>query len=328
MQRSLYRTGRARPRSSRWRGARKRGRRCPAERALRSGPTTLAACCARRGCIRPARTSPPGGSTRPPCAPSRTRRSRGRCGCRRRSACSPPPTGSSAGPPGTWTSSTRSAGYPRRRPPGREVPQPVGHHRVDPGRAARRQQGPDGPDHLRRGLHVPEVAGEHRRAEADDPVAQHGALPRRPGHRPGGLSRHRGVLVRPGRRLRRGGAAAGRAGLHLPAARRHVAGLPERPGAARRDRRSAARTPSTCTCATSSRSTPRSRQARRHGHDHHLCRGNFRSSWAASGGYDFVAEALFRELAVDGFFLEYDDERRRVRAAAVRAEGQDGCSAW
>jgi 5-methyltetrahydropteroyltriglutamate--homocysteine methyltransferase len=41
----------------------------------------------------------------------------------------------------------------------------------------------------------------------------------------------------------------------------------------------------------------------------HMCRGNFRSSWAASGGYDFVAEALFTELAVDGFFLEYDDER-------------------
>ena len=41
----------------------------------------------------------------------------------------------------------------------------------------------------------------------------------------------------------------------------------------------------------------------------HLCRGNFRSSWAASGGYDFVAEALFSSLAVDGFFLEYDDDR-------------------
>jgi 5-methyltetrahydropteroyltriglutamate--homocysteine methyltransferase len=41
----------------------------------------------------------------------------------------------------------------------------------------------------------------------------------------------------------------------------------------------------------------------------HLCRGNFRSSWAASGGYDFVAEALFNDLAVDGFFLEYDDDR-------------------
>jgi 5-methyltetrahydropteroyltriglutamate--homocysteine methyltransferase len=41
----------------------------------------------------------------------------------------------------------------------------------------------------------------------------------------------------------------------------------------------------------------------------HMCRGNFRSSWVASGGYDFVAEALFSELNVDGFFLEYDDER-------------------
>jgi 5-methyltetrahydropteroyltriglutamate--homocysteine methyltransferase len=41
----------------------------------------------------------------------------------------------------------------------------------------------------------------------------------------------------------------------------------------------------------------------------HMCRGNFRSSWAAEGGYDFVAEALFGELGVDGFFLEFDDAR-------------------
>ena len=41
----------------------------------------------------------------------------------------------------------------------------------------------------------------------------------------------------------------------------------------------------------------------------HMCRGNFRSSWAAEGSYDFVAEALFSELGVDGFFLEYDDAR-------------------
>jgi 5-methyltetrahydropteroyltriglutamate--homocysteine methyltransferase len=41
----------------------------------------------------------------------------------------------------------------------------------------------------------------------------------------------------------------------------------------------------------------------------HMCRGNFRSSWVAEGGYDFVAEALFGELQVDGFFLEYDDAR-------------------
>jgi 5-methyltetrahydropteroyltriglutamate--homocysteine methyltransferase len=41
----------------------------------------------------------------------------------------------------------------------------------------------------------------------------------------------------------------------------------------------------------------------------HMCRGNFRSSWVAEGGYDFVAEVLFNELEVDGFFLEYDDTR-------------------
>ncbi len=41
----------------------------------------------------------------------------------------------------------------------------------------------------------------------------------------------------------------------------------------------------------------------------HMCRGNFRSSWAAEGGYDFVAEALLNDLEVDGFFMEWDDER-------------------
>jgi 5-methyltetrahydropteroyltriglutamate--homocysteine methyltransferase len=41
----------------------------------------------------------------------------------------------------------------------------------------------------------------------------------------------------------------------------------------------------------------------------HMCRGNFRSSWVAEGGYDFVAEALFSDLAVDGFFMEWDDAR-------------------
>lgn len=41
----------------------------------------------------------------------------------------------------------------------------------------------------------------------------------------------------------------------------------------------------------------------------HLCRGNFRSTHAASGGYEPVAEALFRAMNVDVYFLEYDDER-------------------
>jgi 5-methyltetrahydropteroyltriglutamate--homocysteine methyltransferase len=41
----------------------------------------------------------------------------------------------------------------------------------------------------------------------------------------------------------------------------------------------------------------------------HSCRGNFQSSWAAEGSWDFVAEALLNELEVDGFFMEWDDER-------------------
>jgi len=41
----------------------------------------------------------------------------------------------------------------------------------------------------------------------------------------------------------------------------------------------------------------------------HLCRGNFQSSWFAEGGYEPVAEVLFNDIQVDGYFLEYDDER-------------------
>jgi 5-methyltetrahydropteroyltriglutamate--homocysteine methyltransferase len=41
----------------------------------------------------------------------------------------------------------------------------------------------------------------------------------------------------------------------------------------------------------------------------HLCRGNFKSAWVASGGYEPVAEILLTEMAVNAFFLEYDDER-------------------
>jgi 5-methyltetrahydropteroyltriglutamate--homocysteine methyltransferase len=41
----------------------------------------------------------------------------------------------------------------------------------------------------------------------------------------------------------------------------------------------------------------------------HLCRGNFQSHWAASGGYEPVAEALLSEMKVDAYFLEYDDAR-------------------
>jgi 5-methyltetrahydropteroyltriglutamate--homocysteine methyltransferase len=41
----------------------------------------------------------------------------------------------------------------------------------------------------------------------------------------------------------------------------------------------------------------------------HSCRGNFRSTFIASGGYEYVAEKLFGEVNLDGYFLEYDSER-------------------
>ena len=41
----------------------------------------------------------------------------------------------------------------------------------------------------------------------------------------------------------------------------------------------------------------------------HLCRGNFASAWVAEGAYDPVAEVLFNELKVDGYFLEFDSPR-------------------
>ena len=41
----------------------------------------------------------------------------------------------------------------------------------------------------------------------------------------------------------------------------------------------------------------------------HMCRGNNQSMWAAEGSYDLVADALFNQLEVDGFFMEWDDER-------------------
>jgi 5-methyltetrahydropteroyltriglutamate--homocysteine methyltransferase len=41
----------------------------------------------------------------------------------------------------------------------------------------------------------------------------------------------------------------------------------------------------------------------------HLCRGNSESAWIAAGGYEWVAEVLFNEIAADGYFLEYDSPR-------------------
>ena len=41
----------------------------------------------------------------------------------------------------------------------------------------------------------------------------------------------------------------------------------------------------------------------------HICRGNFRSTWFSSGGYEPVAKTLFGGCKIDGFFLEYDSDR-------------------
>src|SRR5699024_1833931 len=41
----------------------------------------------------------------------------------------------------------------------------------------------------------------------------------------------------------------------------------------------------------------------------HVCRGNYRSAWATSGAYDTVADVLFGEESVEGYYLEFDTER-------------------
>ena len=56
----------------------------------------------------------------------------------------------------------------------------------------------------------------------------------------------------------------------------------------------------------------------------HLCRGNFRSSFVASGGYEPVAELLFNQINVHGYFMEYDTERAGgFEPLRFRAQGQD-----
>ena len=41
----------------------------------------------------------------------------------------------------------------------------------------------------------------------------------------------------------------------------------------------------------------------------HMCRGNNRGKWMASGGYEYISEVLFRNVNIDNFFMEYDSER-------------------
>ena len=165
-------------------------------------------------------------------------------------------------------------------------------------------------------------------AEADHPVAEHGPLPRRPGRdRPGRLPGRGAVLGRPVRGVRRPGprrwpsSAAPTCSWTTPAWPTSTT-RPSGPMLAERGRRRRAPAPAL--------HPPDQRRARRTGRTGmavttHMCRGNFRSSWAAEGGYDFVAEALFSRAGRRRLLPRV---RRRavgqLRAAAVRAAGQDG----
>ena len=123
------------------------------------------------------------------------------------------------------------------------------------------------------------------------------------------------------------GPPAGRARLHLPAARRHEPRVRQRPRASASTSREIGGDPEHQHEPYIAQHQPRARgPAGRGWRSPRTCAAATTSrSWAAEGGYDFVAEALFNELEVDGFFLRVGRRAlRRLRAAALRAEGQDG----
>ena len=207
-----------------------------------------------------------------------------------------------------------------------------GRARLRVGGAAGRTTGRAARHDLRRRLRVPAATrSTHRDAQAHDPVAEHGPLPRRPRRdRRGRLPRARRVLGRPAAAYAERGAPARRARLHLPAARRHQPGLPQRPEAARRWSPSRAATPSTSTSATSAHIN--AALAGPAGGLHvttHMCRGNFRSSWAAEGGYDFVAEALFSSSTstASSWSTTTSAPAASSRCASCRRASRS-CSAW
>ena len=251
-------------------------------------------------------------STPPSCGRPRTRRSARPCACRRRSACRLATDGELRR--GSWhmdfiyqLGGAQQAGLG----PGGRVPQPGGSVVFTP--PALRVAAPVRLEHTIFGddfAFLPRRRDD-RGAEADDPVAEHGALPRRPlGHRRDGVPRPRRVLGRPHGGLPRGGrpawaSSAARylqlddtslAYLNDPAQREHVREIGGDPDHQhefyiRHLNEAIASRPEGMRITT------------------HMCRGNFRSSWFASGGYEYVAEVLLNELEVDGFFMEYDDER-------------------
>src|SRR5580698_7785600 len=150
----------------------------------------------------------------------------------------------------------------------------------------------------------------HGDRESDDSVALFAAFPLRPRR---GAGRHLPgdgrFLSRPRRILPQGGARLRRRRLPIPAARRSEPGLSLRPIATRTYNRA--------------RRGPRRVAGDLRAHDQcrdsdiphdmtitmHLCRGNFRSSFVASGGYELVAEVLFNGINVHGYFMEYDSDR-------------------
>ena len=166
-------------------------------------------------------------------------------------------------------------------------------------------------DDLRRRVHVParqRHAGPD--AEADDPVAEHGPLPRRQrGDRPdvypdidafwddltaAYAAQLQGVYDLGCRYLQLDDTSL--AYINDPAQRAHIEAIGGDPDHLHEQyianiNRALADKPDDLVVTT------------------HLCRGNNQSMWAAEGGYDFVAEALFGDLDVDGYFLEFDDER-------------------
>ena len=105
-------------------------------------------------------------------------------------------------------------------------------------------------------------------------------------------------------------AAPGELGCTLSPARRHEPRVPQRPRSSASTSPRSAVTPSTSTRRTSRNINARSPAGPRAWRSPRTCAAATTTrSWVAEGGYDFVAEALFNELEVDGFFMEWDDER-------------------
>ena len=254
---------------------------------------------------------------------------RRRRGCRRTSACSPRPTASSAAAPGTWTSSTRSAGSRRSwtRRSRSQFRNADGDDRVHAAVDARRRAGPARAHDLR------------RRVRRSCRQVAHGITPKLTIPSPS-MVHYRGgraaideavypdieefwadLTAAYAEQVRRLGELGCRylqlddtslAYLNDPAQREHVAAIggdPEHQHEAyiRHINEALAGRPEGMAVTT------------------HMCRGNFRSSWAAEGGYEFVAEALFTRARGRRLLPRVRRRAlRRLRAAALRAEGQAG----